>query len=260
MSRAIFRFYAELNQFLPPPQRQQPVPYLLNGRTAVKHPIESLGVPHTEVAMIVVEGEPVDFGYLLQPGDRVAVFPAFHTLDVGSESPLRPPLPQPLRFVLDVHLGQLATYLRLLGFDALYRNDFHDEELATLASETGRVLLTRDRRLLMRKQITYGFCLNTRDPQQQVRAVLQRFELFDAIDPWQRCLRCNGTLQPVAKETVLDRLEPKTRRYYDEFHRCQSCGNVYWKGSHYPRMRRFITRVRQAGDNVARAGKVGGEA
>lgn len=251
MSRATFRFYAELNHFLPASQRQQDVSYTLNGRTAIKHPIEALGVPHTEVALILVNGEPQAFGYLLQPQDRVAVFPIFHSLAVDGEARLRPPLQSPPRFLLDVHLGQLATYLRLLGFDALYRNDYHDEELADLAAETGRVLLTRDRRLLMRKKITYGFCLHTRDPQKQVQDVLRRFELFEAIDPWQRCLRCNGLLQPVAKETVLDRLEPKTRRYYDEFHRCQSCGNVYWKGSHYPRMRRFVDRMRYAAGEIA---------
>lgn len=246
MSRAMFRFYAELNAFLSPQQRQQDIAFPLNGRTAVKHPIEALGVPHTEVEFILANGAPVDFSYLLQPDDRVAVYPVFHTFNVENARRLRPPLARPVRFLLDVHLGQLATYLRLLGFDAVYRNDFEDEALAALAEETGRVLLTRDRRLLMRKQITYGFCLHTRDPEEQVRAVLRRFELHDEIDPWQRCLRCNGELQPVSKEAVLDRLEPKTRRYYNEFHRCRECGNVYWKGSHYPRMRRFIGRMRQA--------------
>lgn len=244
MSRATFRFYAELNQFLPGEQRQQPVPFILNGRTAVKHPIEALGIPHTEVDLILVKGQTVGFDYLLQAGDRVSVYPTFHTLDVEALRLLRPPLPRPVRFLLDVHLGQLATYLRLLGFDALYRNDYEDEELADLAAETGRVLVTRDRRLLMRKQVTYGCCLQARDPQEQVQAVLRRYDLFAAIDPWQRCLRCNGQLRPVAKEKVLHRLEPKTKRYYDEFHLCQTCQHIYWKGSHYPRMRRFVAGVK----------------
>ena len=248
MGQAIFRFYAELNHFLPQPQRYQTLPYALNGRTSVKHPVEALGVPHTEVALLLANGEPVSFDYLLQEGDRIAVFPAFHSFEVDGEARLRPPLPHPPRFLLDVHLGQLATYLRLLGFDSVYRNDYEDDELADLAEETGRVLLTRDRRLLMRKQVTYGFCLHTRDPEEQVRAVLRRYELFEEIDPWQRCLRCNGELEPVAKEDVLPLLEPKTRRYYDEFHRCRECGNVYWKGSHYPRMQRLIARIRTAAD------------
>ena len=247
MSAATFRFYAELNVFLPAAQRQRPIVYSLPVRTAVKHPIEALGVPHTEVALILADGRPVTFDYIVRPGDQISVYPPFRTLDVSGLARLRPPWPTPIRFLLDVHLGRLATYLRLLGFDARYENDVDDETLADLAQRSERVLLTRDRRLLMRKQITYGFCLHSRDPQQQLVAVLRRFNLFDEIDPWQRCLRCNGRLRPVAKEQVLHRLEPKTKKYYDEFHACEACGQVYWKGSHYPRMKRFIERVRRNG-------------
>jgi len=247
MSVATFRFYAELNVFLPPEQRQRPVTTPLPARTAVKHPIEALGVPHTEVELILAGGRPVTFDYIVQAGDFISVYPPFRTLDVTSLARLRPPWPNPLRFLLDVHLGRLATYLRLLGFDARYENDFDDEALAETAERSGRVLLTRDRRLLMRKQITFGYCLHSRDPQQQLSAVLRRFDLFEAIDPWQRCLRCNGRLRPVAKEKVLHRLEPKTKKYFDDFHLCEACGQIYWKGSHYPRMKRFIERVRQNG-------------
>ncbi len=250
-SRATFRFYAELNQFLPRERRQHSLSFPLNGRTAVKHPIEAMGVPHTEVELILVGGQPVDFGYILQPADSVSVYPVFHNLDIGDLQLLRPPLPHPPRFLLDVHLGQLATYLRLLGFDTLYENEAEDEALAELAAQTGRVLVTRDRRLLMRRQVTYGYCLHSREPLEQVRAVLHRFELFDDIDPWQRCLQCNGRLRPAPKEEVLHRLEPKTRKYYDEFHVCDSCGKVYWKGSHYPRMTQFIARVRRMGGQRA---------
>lgn len=247
MSEVTFRFYAELNLFLPAEQRQRAVTTSLPGRTSVKHLIEALGVPHTEVALILAGGRPVTFAYIVQADDLISVYPPFRTLDVGALARLRPPWPEPLRFLLDVHLGRLATYLRLLGFDAEYENGFEDEALAELAARSGRVLLTRDRRLLMRKQITYGYCLHSRDPQRQLVAVLRRFDLFEQIDPWQRCLRCNGRLRPVRKEEVLDRLEPKTKKYYDDFHRCEACGQIYWKGSHYPRMKRFIERVRQNG-------------
>lgn len=247
MSEATFRFYAELNDFLPAAQRQRPIVYSLPARTAVKHPIEALGVPHTEVELVLANGEAVTFDYIVRPGDRISVYPPFRTLDVSEMARLRPPWSNPIRFLLDVHLGRLATYLRLLGFDARYENDLDDEALADLTRRSGRVLLTRDRRLLMRKQITYGYCLHSRDPQQQLIAVLRRFDLFDAIDPWQRCLRCNGELRPVDKEEVLHRLEPKTKKYYDVFHACEACGQIYWKGSHYPRMKRFIEHVRQNG-------------
>lgn len=245
MKAVTFRFYASLNRFLPPAQRGVTVPYHLNGRTSVKHPIEALGVPHTEVDLILADGEAVTFERLLQAGEQISVYPPFATLDVDGLQWLRPPLSQPLRFVLDVHLGKLATYLRLLGFDALYRNDYEDEELADISAREGRVLLTRDRRLLMRSKIVYGFCLHTRDWEEQLRAVLSRYHLFGSLAPGQRCLRCNGELVPVAKEAIVHRLEPKTKKYFDEFYICRRCQQIYWKGSHYSRMERFIAQLRE---------------
>lgn len=247
---ATFRFYAELNQFLPLEQRQKTIVYTLPARTAVKHPIEAYGVPHTEVELLLVNGTPQGFDYILQRGDRVAVYPAFHTLSPEGAALLRPPLPRPVRFLLDVHLGQLASYLRLFGFDAAYRNDCDDPELAEMAAREQRVLLTRDRRLLMRSAITYGYCLRTRDPEAQLLAVLQRYDLFKLIAAGSRCLRCNGLLAPVAKADILHRLEPKTRRYYDDFYRCVECDQIYWQGSHYEHMQSFIASVRRhAGEN-----------
>lgn len=245
MSQVTFRFYAGLNQFLPVSQRGQTLSYSLNGPTAVKHPIEALGVPHTEVDLILAGGESVAFDHLLRPGEHIGVYPPFTTLDVTPLQRLRPPLPRPPRFILDVHLGQLATYLRLLGFDTLYRNDYEDEELAAISAAEARVLVTRDRRLLMRSRVIYGFCLHTRDSEEQLQAVLRRYQLFDNFTPGQRCLRCNGELQPVPKAEILHRLEPRTKIYFDEFHICPQCDRIYWKGSHYQRMQRFIARLRQ---------------
>lgn len=248
--RAYLRFYAELNEFVPAARRQRSVTYHFQGRVSVKHMIEAMGVPHTEVDLILANGASVDFSYLVQDRDRISVYPPFTTIDVSSLRQLRPPLPNPIRFVLDGHLGQLATYLRLLGFDVLYRNDFEDEALAQIAHEGKHVLLTRDRRLLMRKQVVHGYCLRTKDSRQQLLAVLHRFDLFRQIDPWQRCLRCNGPLHPVAKEEIIDRLEPKTKKYYHEFHMCQQCGQIYWKGSHYQPLREFIENINNQGDSV----------
>lgn len=240
---AYFRFYAELNDFLSLTQRQAPISYQLNGPVAVKHAIEALGVPHTEVDLIVTDGQSVDFSYPVQSGDRFSIYPAFSSIDIRSLVQLRPPLPSRPGFILDGHLGQLATFLRLLGFDALYRNDYDDEELAQVAHEEGRILLTRDRRLLMRKLVAHGYCLRTMEPNQQIRDVLQRFGLHGRIEPWRRCLRCNGRLHPVAKEAVLDRLEPKTKKYYHEFHICEECEQVYWKGSHYKPLQQFVDQL-----------------
>jgi uncharacterized protein with PIN domain len=238
-----FRFYGELNDFLPPEKRQVTFAYAFNGPVSVKHLIEALGAPHTEVEIILVNGESVTFSYLAQPADRISVYPAFTTIGVSTLVKVRPPLPQPPRFILDNHLGRLAAYLRLLGFDTRYRNDYGDEELARLAYEEERVLLTRDRGLLKRSQVIHGHCLRTRNSRQQLAAVWRRFNLAPAAHPWRRCLRCNGLLEVVAKEAVLERLEPKTRLYYDEFHTCQECKQIYWKGSHYERLQQVIAAV-----------------
>jgi uncharacterized protein with PIN domain len=247
MNKANFRFYGELNELLPGGWRQVAIPFTLNGPVAVKHPIEALGVPHTEVALILANDTSVDFTYLVQPGDRIRVFPPGIIIDVNPRRPLRPPRPSPPAFLADGHLGRLATYLRLLGFDTRYHNDCDDAQLAQLAHDEGRVLLTRDRRLLMRKVVIHGCCLRSRDPQEQLAAVLQRFQLFGQLNPWQRCLRCNGRLRPVEKELILDRLEPKTKKYYSEFHMCQACHQIYWKGSHFEPLRKFVEEIRQRG-------------
>jgi uncharacterized protein with PIN domain len=245
MSQAFFRFYAELNDLLSQERRQRPVVYSLNGPVAVKHAIEALGIPHTEVALILANGRPVDFSYPVEPGDRLSVYPAFQEIDVGPLPALRPALPSPPHFVIDNHLGRLAMSLRLLGFDALYRNDFDDVELARLSSEEGRVLLTRDRRLLNRKVVVYGYNVRTRDPKQQLMDVLRRYRLKELIRPWHRCLVCNGGLRPVAKETIVNRLEPKTKKYFHEFRMCEDCQRIYWKGSHYEPLRQLIESIRE---------------
>ena len=243
MPQASFRFYGNLNDFLPVLRRQKAIFYPLNGPVAVKHPIEALGVPHTEVEYLLANGISVGFSYLVQPEDQISVYPTFHEIDVDPLYPLRPSLPTPPRFILDNHLGQLATYLRLLGFDAQYHNHYQDEELARLSHEEERVLLTRDRRLLMRKIIIYGYWLRAKDPRQQLTEILGRYELNGHIRPWHRCLRCNGHLRPVSKEAILERLEPKTKKYYHEFHICQDCQQIYWKGSHYKPLRQFVEDV-----------------
>jgi len=246
MQDASFRFYAELNDFLPPERQQTAFAYPFNSDQSVKHLIEAAGVPHTEVELILANNEPVDFSYAVQSGDRVAVYPHFAALPLGENGRLRPPPPAPARFVLDIHLGQLARYLRLLGFDTLYpTSDLDDADLAQIAHDENRILLSRDRGLLMRSLVVHGYCLRTKDSEEQLTAVLHRFNLFDQIQDTPRCLRCNGILQPVAKEAILDRLEPKTRLYYNEFQICQACGQIYWQGSHYPKLRQFVATIKQ---------------
>ncbi len=245
MKTALFRFYADLNDFLPPAQRQRPFRQpVYDGTQSVKHLIESLGVPHTEVEVILVNGRSIDFHYLVQADDEISVYPPFYAIDVSPLVPLRPSFTLPHRFILDNHLGKLARYLRLLGLDTLYAdNKADDADLAHVASEENRILLTRDRGLLKRGNVIYGYCLRTRDSMEQLTAVLHRFQLHDEISPWTRCLRCNGLLRPVEKEAILHRLEPKTKRYFDEFRLCEACEQIYWQGSHFSRLQRIVDKA-----------------
>lgn len=243
MSQAIFRFYAELNDFLSPARKQTDFAHAFAARASVKDMIESLGVPHTEVELILVNGAPVNFTYPVRDGDRISVYPVFESIDATPLVRLRPqPLREP-RFVLDAHLGKLAGYLRLLGFDTLYRNDFDDRKLASISAVERRTLLTRDRGLLKRSLVTHGYYVRETDPLRQVIEVLRRFDLRRMIAPFHRCTRCNGVLRATDKEALGDRLQDGTREHYDEFHVCDQCGKVYWKGSHYQHLLDFIARV-----------------
>ncbi len=243
MAQATFRFYAELNDFLPKYRRFTAFAVAYELPASVKHMIESLGVAHTEVDLILANGEPVDFGYIVQDGDRISVYPVFESLDIGPAARLRPePLRSP-RFVLDAHLGRLAVHLRMLGFDTLYRNDYADEELALVSSQENRILLTRDHGLLKRSLVSRGYYVRAQDPRQQVVEVVQRFDLRRAFKPFTRCLRCNGLLETAQEEDVAGQLLPGTQKYFHEFSRCRSCGQVYWKGAHYQRMVKLIESI-----------------
>lgn len=244
MKRAHLRFYAELNDFLKSEQRGRQFAHVFRGRVSIKDLIEGLGVPHTEVDLILVNGASKDFAYLLDDGDTISVYPVFEAIDI---SPVLKVRPEPLRtpsFVLDVHLGGLAKYLRMLGFDTLYDRHAGDEKLAAVAAH-GRILLTKDRGLLKRNAVTHGYCVRNIRPMDQVIEVLRRFDLVYQINPFVRCLHCNDLLQPIEKGNIEHRLEEKTRRYYEEFALCPTCERVYWKGSHYVAMKRQVQVIRE---------------
>ena len=237
---ASFRFYAELKDFLPPAKQQTPFVAHFQGMPAIKEAIEAAGVPHTEVDLILVNGVSVAFDYRLRDGDRVAVYPVFESFDI---TPLLRLRPQPLReptFILDVHLGKLATYLRMLGFDTLYRNEYQNPDIIAVAGRERRMILTHDRGLLKVRAVTNGYWVRATVPLQQVREVLQRFDLWGLLWPFHRCLRCKGLVKPVEKQTILPPLIPQIARYYHEFYPCSVCRRLYWKGSHYRKMREFI--------------------
>jgi hypothetical protein len=243
MAEVTLRFYAELNDFLAPALRSKAFSHDCSRRTSVKDMIESFGVPHTEVDLILVNGKSVDFSHIVKDGEHISVYPVFEGMDISPVIRLRPaPLRTP-RFVVDVNLGRLARYLRLLGFDCRYDNGFTDAEVAELSVAESCTVLTRDRALLQQRIITHGYFVRAVRPVEQVREVLARMDLYRSVRPFTRCTRCNGELETVDKQTILARLLPKTRRYYNDFRRCRRCGQIYWKGSHFRRAERLIQAV-----------------
>ena len=243
--QANFRFYDSLNDFLPKWNKESQIEYYFDGKQAVKDAIEALGIPHTEVALILIDQEPVTFQATLKPAALVEVFPLHFNFPAIETNLLLPPFPEPRKFVLDVHLGKLAKALRMLGFDTLYRNDYSDRTLAELALKENRIILTRDVDLLKIKTITWGYWLRSQHLPEQLAEVIRYFHLQNQFQPFSRCLECNGLIREVAKEKVLERLPPNTRQYFNEFYQCENCGNVYWKGSHFERMLQFVENFRQ---------------
>ena len=237
-----FRFYGQLNDFLPRQLRHGRFAHTLRGPASVKDVIEALGVPHPEVDVIVVNGQPTEFAYPMQDGDDVAVYPAFHRVDVTSLRRVGSDPPQPVRFALDIHLRKLATLLRLAGFDARLLTE--DAEVAQVSAAEGRVALTWDVGLLKRSVIQHGHWIRQTDPERQFAEVLERFDLADRMDPFVRCMECNTLLVPVDAEAVADRLPPGTRECFSQFHRCPGCDRIYWQGSHYERLVRRLDRAR----------------
>ena len=240
---ATVRMYAELNDFLPPERRRRAFRYAFHGRPAVKDAIEALGVPHTAVDLVLVNGTSVDFDHRLRDGDRVAVYPVFETLDITPLVRLRPaPLREP-RFILDVHLGALARLLRLLGFDAVYENDLDDPEIVARSLAEHRIILTRDRGLLKRGEVTHGYWVRSQEPVTQAREVVARFDLARQAAPFRRCLVCGGCLEAVEPAAVTDEVPPRVAEAHDRFWRCTGCGKIIWRGSHVRRLRATLDAI-----------------
>jgi uncharacterized protein with PIN domain len=231
MSTASFMFFGRLKDFLPRDLKEQVISLQFRGRQSVKHLAESLGVPHPEIGRVQVNGREETLNVITQDHDHVEIHPI---PDGYAGEP---------RFVLDNHLGRLTAYLRMLGFDCLYWNDAEDAQLAESAKQEGRILLTRDRRLLMRKSVTDGYCLRSLDSFEQLTEILRRFDLGRRVLPFHRCLRCNHLLEPISKDKVVDRLEPLTKKYFNEFHICPACGQIYWKGSHFEKMQKLVDQI-----------------
>jgi hypothetical protein len=215
----------------------------LTRRTSIKDLIESLDVPHPEVAVLLVNDREVDFHYQVADHDKIDVFPNSVPDDFFNPTILRPFPLTAIRFIVDVNVAKLAVKLRQLGFDALFSHGYGDERLAAIAHCQRRILLTRDCNLLKRKVVEFGHLVRAAKPNEQMVEVIKLFGLKDKIRPYSRCFQCNGLLQPVAKEEILHLLEPLTRKYYDTFHRCADCRKIYWSGSHREHMDEVLQEI-----------------
>jgi len=215
----------------------------LSEKSSVKDVIEACGVPHTEVDLILMNDQPVDFAAILTQDVEVDVYPPNETY-----SPLFPEDRLQVRniekFVANGHLGKLVRDLRLLGIDVAYDPLVGDQQLVRIATSENRALLTRDRRLLMHAIIRHGYYLRSQDPLEQTLEVLRRFDLGSALAPFNRCLRCNAPLERAEKANVIGQLEPLTKIYYEQFRRCSGCGQVYWSGSHFEKLQKRIETIR----------------
>ena len=222
--------------------RGQRIERSLSEKTSVKDVIESCGVPHPEVDLILVDGQPVDFHHTLRTDADVDVYPVQSPCPHFEKHRLQ--VPRIKHFIVDGHLGKLTRNLRLLGFDIAYDPQAQDPQLLSVMESENRALLTRDRRLLMHAVVQTGYCPRSQNSHEQTIEVVRRFDLFDSIAPFTRCLRCNASLQKVTKADVIEKLEPLTKIYYEQFRRCTGCGQVYWAGSHFSKLQKRLEQIR----------------
>lgn len=243
MQNAELSFASGLEYFLAPEHKNGRVVYPVDRRASIKDVVEALGVPHTEVGSISVNGDEVDFSHLLRPGDEIEVCPVTPPMNVFKPSLLRPEPLSRLAFAADVNVGKLASLLRLIGLDTAFKNNWSDVRIADLAETEGRVVLSKDRDLLKRKAVTFGRYVRADDPKKQLKEVVDFFGIKGPFEPFTRCLRCNVPLVSVDKQDIIDRLEPLTKKHYDKFSMCPSCGRIYWAGSHYEEMENLLNKL-----------------
>jgi hypothetical protein len=240
------RAYGSLNDFLSPDRRRRTLILSRPGGEPVRHIAGSLGIPHPEIGAVLLDGSFTGLDAVPSSASRIALYPPME-IDQAPGGAVRAPLPSPPSFVTDAGLGRLARLMRLMGFDTSYEREVTGRGLAVLAAAEGRVLLSRNRRLLMHREVVHGFCPRSNEPVEQAAEVVRRFRLSETIRPFHRCSSCGGLIEGVSMDEVLDRLEPLTKLYYDEFWRCRGCGRIYWEGSHLPALVGFIERMKAAG-------------
>ncbi len=244
--KLFIRFFEELNDFLPPEKRKFRFEHEFIDRTSIKDLIESFGVPHTEVDLILVNNKSVSFDYLINDKDDISVYPVFESFDIADVQHLRSqPLREP-KFVCDVHLGKLVKKLRMLGLDTKYRTDLKDSDLVSISLNEKRTILTKDIGILKRREITHGYFIRNNQVVDQMKEVVQRFQLLNIIKEFSRCLECNSILEKIDKEKIFSNLPEKIRKVQDEFFICNECDKIFWKGTHYKKMLKEIRSIKKS--------------
>ena len=239
-----FRFYEELNDFLPRKYQKKLFPYEFIGKPSIKDTIEAIGVPHIEVDLILANDKSVGFDFQMHGGERFAVYPVFESLDISPLIHLRPKPLRKTKFVVDVNLGKLAPKLRLLGFDTLYKNNYSDNQIVEISLRDKRIILTRDKGILKYSSVTHGYWVRSKNPKIQLREVIKRLQLENNMHPFTRCSICNGLLQPVEKSKIQNDIPPKIIQQFDNFMQCNTCNKIYWKGSHCDRISEMVRQLK----------------
>lgn len=228
---AEFRFYQELNDYITTRLRKKSFAYEFTGHPSIKDVVEAIGVPHTEIDLLIVDSVSVDFTYKMQGSERVAVYPVFEAFDISPIVHLRPKPLRDIKFIVDVNLGRLAGYLRLLGFDSYYKSDLDDHEIVTRSLSEQRIILTRDLGILKHGEVTHGYWVRSTKPRAQISEVVKSLQLENCFNPFTRCAECNFIVTPVAKQAVHDRFPDYVKESYEDFFECAGCHKIYWKGS-----------------------------
>ncbi len=243
MPKAIFRFYEELNDFLPECQRKTDFEAAFQGKRSVKDMIEALGVPHTEIDLILINGKSVDFSYIIQDGDRVSVYPVFESLNIENATRLRKVPLRDTRFIAHVHLRDMVKYMRLLGLDVYYDPLLSNRQLIEISRRQKRIILTRSKKLLKFREVTHGIFVRPGTVESQIKRIIDYLDLRESINPFSRCLGCNNLLEKVPKEKIIHRIPPKTKDLYHEYTMCSTCDKIYWRGPHYIELKKIIDLI-----------------
>lgn len=243
MPKLTLRFYEELNDFLPKHRRKTDFEIQFKGKRSIKDLIESLGVPHTEVDLILVDGKSVGFNYIPQDNDRVSVYPVFELLNITGVTHLRKIPLRRSKFIADINLGDIVKYMRALGFDLYYDSSLSNRDIIEISKKENRIILTKNRKLLKFKDVSHGLFIRPGTTKEQIRRIINYLDIKDDIRPFSRCLQCNTLLRVVQKEKISNRIPPMTKASCDEYTHCPSCDKIYWKGTHFINMMGVLKQI-----------------